>query len=54
MIDRKSLNYTETALLRTIIPGHSDTGWKVMTYKGNPEEGKCSIMKTPPTAGNQI
>ena len=48
VIDRKTLNYTLTHL-QTL--GSFGPDW---TPKGEPETGKCSIIKTPPTAGNQI
>jgi hypothetical protein len=56
MIDKKSLNCTQTGLSRSFNTsyGVADTGWKILTYPGNTQTGKCSIMKTPPTAGNQI
>jgi hypothetical protein len=44
-IDRKSLEYTEKLMLKFI--GDS---WSTSSSTA----GKCSIMKTPPTAGNQI
>ena len=53
-IDRKTLNYTRRGMSRYVIPGVADTGWKIEAYPGNTQTGKCSIMKTPPTAGNQI
>ena len=55
-IDRKSLKYTNTSLSKYVI-GNFSSGWiqKESTDKtSNPESGKCSIMKAPPTAGNQI
>lgn len=51
-IDRKSLAYERLSLHRAVIPGFADTGW--VPSKSEPEKGTCSIMKTPPTAGNQI
>jgi hypothetical protein len=53
-IDRKSLSYIATSLYRLAMPGYRDTGWKASETEGNPAVGKCSIMKTPPTTGNQI
>lgn len=53
VIDRKSLNYTKKMLTRIVLGHYSDTGWEPQN-NDNPEVGKCSIMKTPPTAGNQI
>jgi len=55
-IDRKSLRYTETVTHR-VLTRSIDSGW--VPQKGtddspNPKFGECSIMKTPPTAGNQI
>jgi hypothetical protein len=55
-IDRKSLEYTKTSLDRFVL-GFSDSGWvpqKSTEESPNPEFGKCSIIKTPPTAGNKI
>lgn len=54
VIDRKSLRYTTTSVTRTVLPGFVDTGWKVSNVENNPETGQCSIMKNPPTTGNQI
>lgn len=54
VIDRKSLRYTTTSFTRVVLPGFVDTGWKVEDMKNNPETGQCSIMKNPPTTGNQI
>ena len=56
-IDRKSLKYIDTIFMRIVISGYSDTGWVPMESTDkltNPKSGKCSIMKTPPTTGNQI
>jgi hypothetical protein len=56
-IDRKTLRYTKTILTRVIFAlggFRTDTGWKVSATEENPESGQCSIMKTPPTAGNKI
>lgn len=56
-IDRKSLKYIDTIFMRIVISGYSDTGWVPIESTDkltNPKSGKCSIMKTPPTAGNQI
>lgn len=53
-IDRKTLDYTETSLLRVNISRATDTGWIVSETKGNPASGQCSIMKTSPTEGNKI
>ena len=56
-IDRKSLKYTDTTLDRIVFSSSSDTGWVPQKSTGknpNPVSGKCSIMKTPPTTGNQI
>jgi hypothetical protein len=47
-ISRKSLEYIRTTLDNI----GSGGGWLPQGRK--PEIGKCSIMKTPPTAGNQI
>ena len=52
-INRKSLRYTETEVGRV----RWDYPWRLgRTYANhpNPEFGKCSITKTPPTASNQI
>ena len=46
-INRKTLEYTKVSL-------YSMFGNKWEPLSVSPEEGKCSIMKTPPTAGNQI
>ena len=51
-IDRKSLKYTNTSV-SSVLGGP----WKPQRNTAenpNPVFGKCSIMKTPPTAGNQI
>jgi hypothetical protein len=50
-INRKSLEY-EMASIESVF----GTPWVLSKNMGhpNPEFGKCSIMKTPPTAGNQI
>ena len=45
IIDRKSLEFTQIMLVNWTV-----SGWKGLP----PTTGKCSIMKTPPTAGNQI
>jgi hypothetical protein len=51
-IDRKSLKYTQTYISSVLGgPWEPQTG---TATSPNPEFGKCSIMKTPPTAGNQI
>ena len=55
-IDRKSLKYTDTRITRVFFTGF-DSGWetdKTTNESPNPTIGKCSIMKTQPTAGNQI
>lgn len=44
-IDRKSLKYTNKVMVRFM-----GSSWSTSSSTG----GKCSIMKTPPTAGNQI
>jgi hypothetical protein len=44
-VNRKSLEFTENMLLNWL-----GNGWEGLP----PNAGKCSIMKTPPTAGNQI
>ena len=50
-IDRKTLLYTFTPMLRVVFPPYSDTGWKL---SGEVENGKCEFIKSPPTKGNQI
>lgn len=49
-INRKSLRYTHSVSNRVILSSSFDTGWK----PSSSESGQCSIMKTPPTAGNKI
>ena len=51
-IDRKSLKYTETSI-SSVLGGPWEPSKGTADYP-NPSFGKCSIMKTPPTAGNQI
>jgi hypothetical protein len=53
-ISRKTLEYTATNLDRYAIYGMPVEEWAVQKIGGNPETGKCSIMKTPPNAGNKI
>lgn len=51
-VDRKSLNYTETGFV-----SFTNNGWiraESTSKSPNPTFGKCSVMKTPPTTGNQI
>ena len=55
-IDRKSLKYIKTSLHRIVLL-YSDSGWEPQSGSikyPNPKLGKCFIMKTPPTSGNQI
>lgn len=52
LVDRKSLKYTKTTLA-----SYFGGAWEPQesTAKNiNPKIGQCLIMKTPPTAGNQI
>jgi hypothetical protein len=51
-INRKSLAYTKTT--RHSILGGDWEQQENTTKTPNPEFGKCLIMKTPPTVGNQI
>ncbi len=56
-IDRKSLRYTKTIMQRIAVSAYLDSGWVPQEPRDNlpnPKFGECSIMKTPPTAGNQI
>lgn len=58
-IDRKSLAYTKTSLSKNRIEsammlGAAGHDWEPQEIESNPERGKCSIIKTPPTAENQI
>ena len=54
-INRKTLEYNYKGFNKTVIsvgPRYpsTDSGWREYIAKS----GRCSIMKTPPTAGNQI
>jgi hypothetical protein len=57
-INRKTFGYERKTYSRNVekrpAGNTEDSGWKLMPVLDNPELGKCSIMKTPPTAGNQI
>ena len=57
-INRKTLGYERKIYSRTVekrpAGNTEDSGWKLIPVLDNPELGKCSIMKTPPTAGNHI
>ena len=54
-INRKTLAYTGTTMAKHNNSLIEDKSWKLLPgISPNPESGKCSIMKTPPTAGNQI
>lgn len=56
-INRKTLRYTNTSYGKHVIDigtGPIIRDWKIIESKDNPKIGQCSIMKTPPTAGNKI
>ena len=51
-INRKSLEYSRTSPQRIVFSSYgSDSGW---VPQKSPSFGKCSIINTPPTAGNKI
>ena len=54
-IDRKTLDFSMTLFSKFGVAG--DHEWKKVKSSSefsNPKVGKCSIIKTPPTAGNKI
>ena len=57
-INRKTLGYQRKTYSRTVekrpAGNTEDSGWKLIPILDNTEAGKCSVMKTSPTAGNQI